>query len=206
MSHLTVAGGVLGTADFMAPEQAESEPVSVRTDLYSLGSVLFTLLAGRPPFVARSAPEVMRKLTSEPAPPVRRFAPHTPREFEQIIAQLLEKDPQRRIATALATGNRLKAMAFALTHETRIEGSADEEMIQEERPPKARDANDGLSSGMTRSPDSVVQNVDFVEGSLERHKSSTVVASDDELPAQNRQETTGTFRKRDPAKHTFHHF
>ncbi len=49
-THLTVAGSVVGTADYMAPEQAEGKPITARTDLYSLGALMFTLLARRPPF------------------------------------------------------------------------------------------------------------------------------------------------------------
>jgi serine/threonine-protein kinase len=52
----TGVGGVLGTAEYMAPEQADGRPVGHRGDLYSLGAVLYTLLAGRPPFVAKSVP------------------------------------------------------------------------------------------------------------------------------------------------------
>ena len=62
----------MGTADYMAPEQAEGNPVTNRTDLYSLGAVLFTLLARRPPFTGSSLPQVFHKLRCEEAPPVRR--------------------------------------------------------------------------------------------------------------------------------------
>jgi serine/threonine protein kinase len=176
MAQMTAAGGVLGTADYMAPEQAESKPVTARSDLYSLGSVLFSLLAGRPPFIGRSVPEVLRKLTTEDAPPVRRFAPHTPREFELLIAQLLEKDPQQRIATALATGNRLKAMAYALSQETRVTDTP------HEPPPPSSSTPQRVRSvppdGLTRSPDSVIHNVDFDESAFDRHDDSTMSASD----------------------------
>ncbi|MHB0959872.1 MAG: serine/threonine-protein kinase [Pirellulaceae bacterium] len=121
MTQLTVAGGVIGTADYMSPEQGDGEPVTARSDLYSLGSVLFTLLAGRPPFASRTAAEVIHKLRYEQPIPVRRLAPDTPEEFELTIAQLLEKDPAQRIATALAVANRLKAMEYGLSLETRAE-------------------------------------------------------------------------------------
>ena len=90
MSHLTADGGVLGTADYMAPEQAEGRPVSARCDMYSLGCVLFALLARRPPFAGPSLPEVLHALRYDPAPSVRRYAPQTPPELDRIIAQLLE--------------------------------------------------------------------------------------------------------------------
>jgi len=113
-THLTAAGSVVGTADYMAPEQAEGRAVSNRSDLYSLGSVLFTLLARRPPFAAGSLPQLIHKLRYEEPPSVRRFEPSVPAELEQIIHQLLQKDPQARIPTALVLANRLKAMQHAL--------------------------------------------------------------------------------------------
>ena len=62
-TNLTVGGGVIGTADFMSPEQAEGDSATPRSDIYSLGGVLYTLLAGRPPFRGRSIPEVIHKVT-----------------------------------------------------------------------------------------------------------------------------------------------
>ena len=119
-THLTADGSVVGTADYMAPEQAEGRPVSNRTDLYSLGNVLFTLLTRSPPFRGGSIPQVLHKLRFEEAPSVRRFAPDVPAELEQIISQLLRKDPQERIATALVLSNRLKAMEHAYASGTAI--------------------------------------------------------------------------------------
>ena len=109
MTQLTVAGGVIGTADFMSPEQADGKAVTARSDLYSLGSVLFTLLTGRPPFASRTRRrgDPQTALRTDAAR-VRRLAPDTPEEFELIIAQLLEKDPAQRIATAMAVANRLQ--------------------------------------------------------------------------------------------------
>jgi serine/threonine protein kinase len=119
-TNVTAEGGVLGTADYMAPEQAEGKQPTSRCDLYALGSVLYALLTGRPPFVGRTVYEVISALQKEPPVPVRRLAPDTPAEFENIILQLLHKDPQQRIPTALALANRLRAMEHALSLETRI--------------------------------------------------------------------------------------
>jgi serine/threonine-protein kinase len=108
-------GSVMGTADYMAPEQAEGKVVGPRTDLYSLGSVMYALLAGRPPFVGKSVPEVVHKVRFESPIPVCRMANDVPIEMEQLIDQLLEKNPQKRIPTALAAAHRLKAMEYALS-------------------------------------------------------------------------------------------
>ena len=120
-TNLTADGGVIGTADYMAPEQAEGKHITARCDLYALGSVLYALLTGRPPFAGKSLPEVIQGLRFERAIPLRRLNPDVPEEFENIIAQLLEKDPQKRIPTAVALVHRLKAMEHALSLETRID-------------------------------------------------------------------------------------
>jgi len=110
---------VLGTADYMSPEQAEGKVSTSRCDLYSLGSVLYALLVGRPPFAGKSLPEVIQGLRFEKPIPIRRINPDIPEEFESIIMQLLEKEPQKRIPTAVAVAKRLKAMEHALSMETR---------------------------------------------------------------------------------------
>ncbi len=108
-------GSVMGTADYMAPEQAEGKPVGPRTDLYSLGCVMYALLAGRPPFSGKSVPEVVHKVRFESPIPIGRLASDVPVELEHLIDQLLEKNPQKRIPTALAASHRLRAMEHALS-------------------------------------------------------------------------------------------
>jgi serine/threonine-protein kinase len=110
-AEFTAVGGVIGTADFMSPEQAAGEGVAPRSDLYSLGASLFYLLAGRPPFQGRSIPDIIHQVRYSDAPLVSRFAPTTPVELEAIIARLLEKDPKKRIPTAIALTNLLSSMA-----------------------------------------------------------------------------------------------
>jgi serine/threonine protein kinase len=113
-THRTADGSVVGTADYMAPEQADGRPVTNRSDLYSLGAVMFTLLARRTPFSGGSLPQVIHKLKYEEAPSVRRYAPETPEDLDHIIAELLRKEPHDRIPTALVLANRLRAMEHAL--------------------------------------------------------------------------------------------
>ncbi len=93
---------VLGTMDFMSPEQAKGEPVTIRSDLYSLGTVLFTLLSGRPPFTANSVEESLRNLTRVPAPHVNTVVPDVPDELDELIKRLMAKRPENRIQTAQA--------------------------------------------------------------------------------------------------------
>ena len=126
-TQLTAAGNVVGTADYMPPEQAEGRRVSQRSDLYSLGSVMFTLLARRPPFSGSSLPQVVHSLRYDEVPSVRRHAPNVPPALDEIICQLLQKDPENRIPTARAVANRLRAVEKALGDASEIQSDSDQD-------------------------------------------------------------------------------
>jgi serine/threonine-protein kinase len=111
---LTTAGSMIGTPEFMSPEQVEGSAVTARSDLYSLGCVLYTLLAGRPPFRGGNVTAIIDRVRSEAPRSVRTLAPQTPDELDRIISELLRKDPQDRIATAQLLSNLLQAMIHAL--------------------------------------------------------------------------------------------
>lgn len=115
MSGATAAGSVLGTVEYMAPEQIEGRAIGPRTDLYSLGGVFYALLARRPPFRASTVPEMINLQRTGVPEPVTRHAPDVPKEFEQIIAELQEKLPEKRIPNATVLGKRLEAMLHALS-------------------------------------------------------------------------------------------
>ena len=130
----TVDGGVLGTADYMSPEQAEGLNVTPRSDIYSLGAVLYALLAGRPPFQGKTLPEVVHQVRFEPPIPVRRFAPDIPEEFEEVIDTLLCKDPQNRIPTPLALSKRLNFIEESMSLSSSHDASASEPMVSNTAP------------------------------------------------------------------------
>ncbi len=114
-SSLTSAGGVLGTADYMSPEQADGRPVTARCDQYSLGGVMYALLSGRPPFRAKTLPEMLQLQRFAEPEPVGRYAPDTPKQLEGVIAQLLAKEPADRFPNTAVLARHLQAMVMALS-------------------------------------------------------------------------------------------
>jgi eukaryotic-like serine/threonine-protein kinase len=114
-TQLTTAGGVLGTADYMSPEQAEGRPVTAKCDQYSLGGVMYALLAGRPPFTAKNLPQMLQLQRFANPEPVRRYAPDTPEQLERVIMQLLSKEPAQRFPNTQVLARHLQALVMALT-------------------------------------------------------------------------------------------
>jgi serine/threonine-protein kinase len=98
----TQAGTVVGTAEYMAPEQAAGGPVDGRVDLYALGLVIFAMLTGRPPFRGGEIAEVLRRQRSEQPPRVSVIVPEVPPAVDDLVARLLAKEPAGRPASALA--------------------------------------------------------------------------------------------------------
>ncbi len=107
-SDLTQTLTTFGTPGYIAPEQAEGANFSPAADIYSLGAILFSLLAGRTPFVGANALSVIRQAAATPAPKLRSFAPSLGRDLETIIARCLDRDPKARYQTAAALAEDLE--------------------------------------------------------------------------------------------------
>ncbi len=97
---LTQSGVVAGTPQYMAPEQARGESVDHRSDLFSLGSTLYAMCTGHPPFRAESAVAVLRRVSDDEPRPVRELNSEVPAWFAAIIAKLHAKDPAQRFQSA----------------------------------------------------------------------------------------------------------
>ena len=100
LSTMTRTGAVMGTPHYMSPEQARGQRVDTRSDLYSLGIVLYQMLTGRIPFEAETPWEVIRQHIEVKAEPVRRVRSEVPRPLERLVERCLEKRPDRRYQSA----------------------------------------------------------------------------------------------------------
>src|SRR5450432_30210 len=98
---LTRRGTVLGTAFYMSPEQAQSfADVDGRTDLFSLGAILFEMLTGQPPHLARTYEAVLIAICTHDAPDVRSRAPEVPEAVAAVVARALQRDREQRFQSA----------------------------------------------------------------------------------------------------------
>jgi serine/threonine-protein kinase len=129
-----VAGEIVGTPEFMSPEQALGEAVDARSDLYSLGVVGYFAFSGTLPFEAAKATEVLAKQVTEPAPPLASAGPGVPRRLAQAIDRCLAKDPAERPEGTAAFADLLShaleqrrelpvALRAFVKHDARLDGS-----------------------------------------------------------------------------------
>jgi eukaryotic-like serine/threonine-protein kinase len=99
-SDMTETGSIMGTAQYLSPEQAQGHPVDARADLYSIGVVLYELLTGRVPFDAESAVTIALKQVSEEPVPPSHYNAAVSDQLEDVVMRALQKDPANRFANA----------------------------------------------------------------------------------------------------------
>jgi serine/threonine protein kinase/Flp pilus assembly protein TadD len=109
-SRLTTGGLILGTPNYMSPEQACGQPVDARSDLFSLGVLLYEMLSGQPPFDAPSASEVIANLLKAAPPPLNSVLPAASTELERVVQKALAKPPEERYQTAEALRDDLQRL------------------------------------------------------------------------------------------------
>jgi eukaryotic-like serine/threonine-protein kinase len=113
-SNLTAEGQFIGTPNYMSPEQVAGTPVDGRSDLFSLGVVVFELLTGQRPFGGNSLTEVSYKIVHEAPPIPSHLRPALPPAFNPILLKLLEKDPTRRYQKGADVARALDALRRVL--------------------------------------------------------------------------------------------
>jgi CheY-like chemotaxis protein len=106
-STLTEVGMVVGTPTYMAPEQLLAEQVDAKSDLYSVGVILYECLTGRPPFEAKSPISLIAKVLHETAAPPKALKPDIPHHLSDLVMQLLSKQPAERVASAKELAEKL---------------------------------------------------------------------------------------------------
>jgi serine/threonine protein kinase/Tol biopolymer transport system component len=181
----TDPGVVMGTFSYMSPEQARGLPLDARTDLWSLGVVLYEMVCGTPPFVGKTPPDVLSAILSEEPPPPARFARDVPEALEWIVIKALTKDPEGRYQTAtefLTDLQRLKNRVGAEAEIERVSVSESPESrlsrnsfagqsrarIETSR---ASFANTGFTNSANRQ-----SSAEYIVSGIKRHKKGTIIA------------------------------
>ena len=122
-THLTGHGQILGTVAYMSPEQTRGEDMDFRSDIFSLGCVLYEAAVGRTPFQAPSALSLMHEIaTTEPDPPSL-FRPELQPEFVRLVMRCLAKDRTQRPDSALELATELKSLTYAERPRTQVRSS-----------------------------------------------------------------------------------
>jgi serine/threonine protein kinase len=108
--NLTARGTILGTVNYMCPEQAKGEPCDYRADIYSLGVVLHEMLTGRAPFTSAYAFAVLKLIINNVPPPISTRRPDAPPEFEVIASRAMAKRPEDRYQSAAEMESALRSL------------------------------------------------------------------------------------------------
>jgi eukaryotic-like serine/threonine-protein kinase len=182
----TGPGMVMGTARYMSPEQARGQEVDARTDLWSLGVVLYEAVAGRPPFEGSTASDVISAILSKEPPPLARYARDVPESLEWIVTKALTKDKEERYQTAKEMLVDLRRIKQRLEVDAEIERSVSPDSLH-----LSSGTRSGASSGVPLA-DTVVDeasttaqvsaartnasSAEYIAGELKRHRTGLLIA------------------------------
>ncbi len=119
-ASITQSGVISGTPLYMSPEQAQGEEIDARSDLFSLGSVLYVMSSGRPPFRAKTTLAVLRRVVEDQPRPIQQIIPEVPNWLVTIIDILLSKEADRRFSSAKEVAALLQKCHDALSHHRTI--------------------------------------------------------------------------------------
>jgi len=120
VEHSTETGAVMGTPRYMSPEQARGEKVDARTDIWSLGVVVYEMIAGRPPFPGKTPGDVIAAILRDEPPPLNEYVPGASPELARVVTKAMRKERAERYQTAQDLLADLKELKQAVTTRTRV--------------------------------------------------------------------------------------
>ena len=178
----TEPGVVMGTAAYMSPEQARGLAVDARTDIFSLGVVIYEMVAGRAPFGGATRSDLIVALLERDPPPLARFTPEAPAELERLVMKTLAKDRDERYQTAKDLLIDLKRLMQKLKVDAEIERSAPPELPAEGGEAKPPDGRESVSTAPGVAAQTEVagartnSSAEYIISEIRRRKRSLTVA------------------------------
>ena len=175
----TDAGVVMGTSHYMSPEQARGKPVDARSDIWSLGVVIYGMVAGKPPFEGETSTDVIVAITQKEPLPLLRFAPNLPAELDWIVTKALRKDREERYQTIKELLTDLRRLKQRIEFEAELERSVAPESF-------TRTAVSGIASAPTVSERALptsektvshVSSVEYIATGIQHHKIAAAIVA-----------------------------
>ena len=176
----TDAGTVMGTANYMSPEQARGQKVDARTDIWSLGVVLYELTTGRLPFWGATTTDIIASIVKTEPLPLTRFSPELPSKLEEIVAKALEKDREERYQTIKDLLVDMRRLRKRLEFEAELERSKPPDSLVEAGVDISgghsliqTSANAARTSGLISAQP--MSSAEYVASEIKRHKTAAAI-------------------------------
>ncbi|HEY0657584.1 MAG TPA: protein kinase [Pyrinomonadaceae bacterium] len=164
----TNPGVIIGTANYMSPEQARGKEIDARSDIFSFGLVLYEMLSGRRAFAGENALEIISSILKDEPQPINQLQPALPREIERIVSKTLRKDRDERYQTARGLLTDLKDAKQELEFQDKLERTS---------APNAEDTKTQMMSAQTTdAPQSATSSAEFITGEVKKHKIGVALA------------------------------
>ena len=173
----TDAGVVMGTSHYMSPEQARGKPVDARSDIWSLGVVIYEMVAGRTPFEGETSTDVIVAITQKEPPPLARFAPHVPPELDWIVMKALRKDRDERYQTIKELITDLRRLKQRLEFETELERSSAPGSYSGSRLSELASPPTTPQRAMPTLEKSHVSSAEYIVTEIKRHKIAAAIVA-----------------------------
>jgi serine/threonine protein kinase/Tfp pilus assembly protein PilF len=171
----TEPGIVMGTAAYMSPEQARGKDVDARTDIFSLGAVIYEMLSGRAPFAGETAADIIGALIHKEPQPLSTLAPNIPAELQHIVSKALRKDRDERYQTVKSLLVDLKTLKQELDFSARLERSVSPESkdAATKNSAQAATANAAMENAGTRAVSArPTSTAEYMVSRIKQHKRS----------------------------------
>ncbi len=176
----TDAGVVMGTSHYMSPEQTRAKPVDARSDIWSLGVMMYEMVAGRKPFEGETSTDVIVAINQKEAPALARFAPHVPPELDWIITKALRKDRDERYQTIKELLVDLRRLKQKIEFEAELERSSAPDSITRSSittAPVSPTISGPVAPTVETSAAHHLSSAEYIVSEIKRHKKGAGVLS-----------------------------